>query len=43
MEQRGFTIPLIINHSAAAASVDLELAPSQVIYARPPKVLEKHL
>lgn len=43
MEQRGFTIPLIINHSAAAASVDLELAPNQVIYARPPKVLEKHL
>jgi len=43
LEQQGFNIPLIINHSAAAASVGLELAPNQVIFARPPKALEKRL
>lgn len=43
LEQQGFTIPLIINHSAAAASVDLDLAPNQVIFARPPRFLEKRL
>ena len=43
LEQQGFTIPLIINHSAAAASVDLDLAPNQVIFARLPKFLEERL
>jgi len=43
LEQQGFSIPLIINHSAAATSVGLELAPNQVIFARPPKALEKRL
>ncbi len=43
LEQQGFTIPLIVNHSAAAESVDLDLAPNQVIFARPPKLLEKRL
>lgn len=43
LEQQGFTIPLTVNHSAAAASVDLELAPNQVIFARPPKFIEKRL
>jgi len=43
LEQQGFSIPLIINHSAAAASVGLELAPNQVIFARPSKFLEKQL
>ncbi len=41
LEEQGFTIPLTINHSAAAASVKLELGPNQVIYARPPRRLEK--
>jgi uncharacterized protein (DUF302 family) len=43
LEQQGFTIPLTIDHSTAAASVDLDLAPNQVIFARPPKFLEKRL
>ncbi len=43
LEQHGFTIPLVVNHSAAAESVDLDLAPNQVIFARPPKFLEKRL
>ena len=41
--EQGFTIPLIVNHSAAAASVDLQLVPNQVIYARPRRQLEKKL
>jgi len=43
LEQQGFIIALTVNHSAAAASVGLELAPNQVIFARPPKMLEKNL
>lgn len=43
LEQQGFTIPLTVNHSAAAARVDLELAPNQVIFARPPKFVESKL
>ncbi len=35
LEQQGFEVPLIVNHSAAAASVGLELRPTQVVYARP--------
>ncbi len=43
LEARGFTIPIVIPHSGVAANVGLELAPNQVIYARPPKRLEKKL
>lgn len=43
LEQQGFIIALTVNHSAAAASVGLKLAPNQVIFARPPKILEKKL
>ncbi len=43
LENQGFTIPLTVNHSAAAASVDLVLDPNQVIYARPPRQLERKL
>ncbi len=43
LEQQGFTIPLVVNHSAAAENVNLDLAPNQVIFARPPKLLEKRL
>ncbi|MEE9426497.1 MAG: DUF302 domain-containing protein [Methylococcales bacterium] len=43
LEEQGFTIPLTINHSGAAASVGLELDPNQVIYARPKRRLEKQL
>ncbi|MGI9285151.1 MAG: DUF302 domain-containing protein [Pseudomonadales bacterium] len=41
--QQGFEIPLVVNHAAAAASVELELRPTQVIFARPPKFLEQSL
>lgn len=43
LKRQRFTIPLIINHSAAAASVNLDLAPNQVIFARPPRFLERRL
>ena len=43
LEQQGFTIPLTVNHSAAATSVDLDLTPNQIIFARPPKFIEKRL
>jgi len=43
LEEQGFTIPLTINHSGAAASVGLELDPNQVIYDRPKRRLEKQL
>ncbi len=43
LEKQGFIIPLTVNHSGAAASIDLDLAPNQVIFARPPKFLEKRL
>lgn len=43
LEQQGFTIPLTVNHSAAATHVDLDLTPTQVIFARLPRFLEKRL
>lgn len=43
LERKGFTIPLTVNHSAAAADVKLDLNPNQVIFARPPKYLERRL
>ncbi len=43
LEQQGFTIPLTVNHSRAAESVGLDLAPNQVVFARLPRFLEKRL
>ncbi len=43
LARQGFEIPLVVNHAAAAASVDLELRPTQVIFARPSKYLERSL
>ena len=43
LEQQGFEIALVVDHAAAAGSVELELAPTQIIFARPPRFLEKHL
>gem|GEM_PF-1352779 len=43
LEQQGFEIALIVDHAAAADSVNLNLAPNQVIFARPPYRLEKWL
>lgn len=43
LEQQGFKIALIVNHSGAAASVDLVLNPNQVIFAQLPRRLEKRL
>ncbi|VAW60847.1 hypothetical protein MNBD_GAMMA11-3179 [hydrothermal vent metagenome] len=43
LEQKGFTIPLVIDHAAAGANVGLSLAENQVIFARPPLHLEKKL
>lgn len=34
---------MTVNHSGAAASVNMELAPNQVIFAKLPRWLEKHL
>ena len=43
LEQQGFSIALTVNHSGAAASVKLDLAPNQVIFARLPRTLERRL
>ena len=43
LEQQGFGIALVVDHAAGAASVGLELAPTQVILARPPRFLERRL
>ena len=43
LENQGFKIALILDHSANAASVGLELRPTQIILARPPHRLEKKL
>jgi len=43
LEHKGFTIPLVIDHAAAGASVGLSLAPNTVIFARPALKLEKKL
>ena len=40
LEKQGFEIN-VINHAAAAASVPLELRPTQVIYARQPRIFER--
>ncbi len=43
LEAQGFIIELVVNHEAAAASVGLELRPTQVIFARPSKRVERSL
>ena len=43
LESQGLEIVLTLDHSANAASVDLELAPTTVIFARLPKFAEKSL
>jgi uncharacterized protein (DUF302 family) len=43
LESQGSDIILVVNHSAAAGSVGLELAPTQVIFARPSRFLERIL
>lgn len=39
----GYEVDNVIDHAAAAKSVDLELRPTQVIFARPPKRIERSL
>lgn len=41
LKNQGYSISLVVNHSAAAASVGLELRPTQVILARQPRRIEK--
>lgn len=43
LRRQGFEIPLVVDHSAAAASVGLALRPTQVVFARPPEPLERSL
>ncbi len=43
LERQGFEIVLTVNHSATAASVMLNLPPTQVIFARQPRFLERRL
>lgn len=43
LESMGFTVPLVIDHSAAAASIGETLSPNQVIFARLPRHLERRL
>jgi uncharacterized protein (DUF302 family) len=44
LEKQGFDIVLVVNHAAAAAAIvplPLELRPTQVIYARQPRFIER--
>ena len=43
LEEQGFTIILTVDHSAAANSVGLKLAPTQVIFARQPRFQEQQM
>ena len=43
LEDQGFKVVLVVNHTEAAKSVELELAPTQVILARPSRFLERIL
>lgn len=43
LQQFGFEFPLTVNHQAAAKSVDLDLRPTQVIYATPFRRLTQRL
>ena len=41
LENQRFEIVLVVNHTAAAASVGLTLRPTQVIFARQPRIIER--
>jgi uncharacterized protein (DUF302 family) len=41
LEKQGFDIVLVVNHTAAAASVGLKLDPTQVIFARQARIFER--
>lgn len=41
LEAQGYEVVLVVNHAAAAASVGLELRPTQVVLARQPRYLER--
>jgi uncharacterized protein (DUF302 family) len=43
LEDRRYEIVLVVDHAAAAASVMLDLRPTQVVFARPPRSLERTL
>ncbi len=43
LESQGFEIVLVVDHSAAAARVGLDLAPTQVVFARPARNFERRL
>ncbi len=43
LERQGLEVVRIIDHAQAANSVGLELAPTQVIFARPPQFFERRL
>ena len=43
LEDQGLSIPLVVNHAAAADSVGLSLRPTQVIMARLPRSVERGL
>ncbi len=43
LEEQRLEIALVVDHSAAAASVGLELRPTRVVFARPPGLLERSL
>lgn len=43
LEEQGFTVILVVDHAAAANSVGLDLAPTQVIFARQPRFQERQL
>jgi uncharacterized protein (DUF302 family) len=41
LEGQGFDIVLVVDHTVAAASVGLDLRPTQVIFARQPRIFER--
>ena len=43
LEAQGFKVILVVNHTEAAERVELELAPTQVIFARPSRYPERFL
>ncbi len=43
LQDHGYQVEAVINHAAAAASVGLPLRPTQVILARPPRLVERIL
>ena len=43
LHAQGYSIELVVDHEAAAASVGLVLRPTQVIFARPSKRVERSL